>query len=551
MTMRLLSTPLRGFQRVLPTVRQARGAVEMMDPDDYHKQLRNRNEKARKVVKRILSKKPWRADVSSKYQDAETLKDREKKTDDLLYRMKEGAQGVDRQADMEEAERLTMPSLLQTSRTLAQQEGTYPWAIVAYDTKECMQSGRSWITYEELRNGVALSKDSTLKPGCLVEIRYGSGKELRGYALFNGASSDPHSTALYPIVWTRDEIKIDDLFWNNRLRFAMQLRAEMLDAKSTSAFRLINSTTDRCPGLHVDVVGKAAYVKCYKEGMTVMSSLIPFLLEDLQLKDVRVEDPSNNRTAWLEGEPGPKEYLENGVRLVAVDGGRMPIGGPNWLVHRPSRGLLKSMAKGKRVLDLYCGSGGFAAHALAGGAEYVECVDRSRTLIEQARKNLALNDPENKGNWAAFPALAEGLSWEKRTGTFDIVVVDPPFDMVKVRIGQTPDTSVLQPLVEAWMRGIKAVKEGGFVLLTAYVRGLKQPAFHFTVQKAARLSGRRVQILRGLTAGTDFSEVLADCTGDTRYKGYLVRVLDPPAEQQRLPPKKHRHSSASAPARSA
>ncbi|KAJ9460919.1 hypothetical protein DIPPA_21718 [Diplonema papillatum] len=89
MTMRLLSTPLRGFQRVLPTARQARGAVDM-DPDDYHKQLRNRNEKARKVVKRILSKKPWRADVSSKYQDAETLKDREKKTDDLLYRMKQG-----------------------------------------------------------------------------------------------------------------------------------------------------------------------------------------------------------------------------------------------------------------------------------------------------------------------------------------------------------------------------------------------------------------------------------------------------------------------------
>ncbi|KAJ9460918.1 hypothetical protein DIPPA_21744 [Diplonema papillatum] len=90
MTKRLLSTPLREFQRVLPTARQARGAVEMTWTPTTTTSSCGTGTKARKVVKRILSKKPWRADVSSKYQDAETLKGREKKTDDLLYRMKQG-----------------------------------------------------------------------------------------------------------------------------------------------------------------------------------------------------------------------------------------------------------------------------------------------------------------------------------------------------------------------------------------------------------------------------------------------------------------------------
>ena len=98
--------------------------------------------------------------------------------------------------------------------------------------------------------------------------------------------------------------------------------------------------------------------------------------------------------------------------------------GPGTLIPRPETELLCELAlgedlKGKRVLDLCCGSGciGISLNRL-GGAE-VTFSDISPAALEYARKNAQINSVEG--------IFLEGDLFEPVTGRFDLIAVNPPY----------------------------------------------------------------------------------------------------------------------------
>ncbi len=95
--------------------------------------------------------------------------------------------------------------------------------------------------------------------------------------------------------------------------------------------------------------------------------------------------------------------------------------------HRPARAMIRDMAPGKRVLNLFCYTGSFSVYALAGGAASVVGVDLSNTYLSWAERNIYLNKLDGgtyrgvRADVQAFLAAEAG-----RGARYDIIVLDPP-----------------------------------------------------------------------------------------------------------------------------
>uniref|UniRef100_UPI00388D903B class I SAM-dependent methyltransferase n=1 Tax=Treponema sp. TaxID=166 RepID=UPI00388D903B len=103
--------------------------------------------------------------------------------------------------------------------------------------------------------------------------------------------------------------------------------------------------------------------------------------------------------------------------------------------HRPLRSIVRSTCSGKSVLNLFCYTGSFSVYAAEGKARRVESVDLSKTYLEWARFNFALNDfdPDcekfffTRADVSGFlnQKLAE-VPNSDRSNRYDIIVLDPP-----------------------------------------------------------------------------------------------------------------------------
>lgn len=95
--------------------------------------------------------------------------------------------------------------------------------------------------------------------------------------------------------------------------------------------------------------------------------------------------------------------------------------------HRNTRQMVREMAAGKDILNLYCYTGTFSCYAAKGGARTTVSVDRSHTAITWARENMALNGIPEKGNTLVQSGTLAYLEKAQRScQTFDLAIVDPP-----------------------------------------------------------------------------------------------------------------------------
>ncbi|KTC75182.1 SAM-dependent methyltransferase [Legionella birminghamensis] len=212
-----------------------------------------------------------------------------------------------------------------------------------------------------------------------------------------------------------------------RLQQAWQVRNALnLPNASTNAFRLCNSEGDGLSGLTIDyfnavcVVSSSAYwveknreliTECIEE-FTQCQSLIWLSQAKPLAQDGWQEIESSNIALQT-------EVLEAGVQF-AVDFTQTQKTGL-FLDQRENHQRVAALAKGKRVLDLYTYTGGFALHAAKAGASHVTAIDSSKAAIQQASANARLNQLD----------IIEFIEDDARNyltnaGDYDIVVLDPP-----------------------------------------------------------------------------------------------------------------------------
>ena len=231
------------------------------------------------------------------------------------------------------------------------------------------------------------------------------------------------------------QIEIDGDFYRSRLAEALKLRLALgLKRPDNDAFRLVHGEGDFLPGLIVDIYGQTAVVQAHSPGMHFARQTIAVSLTELEGIDIRNVYYKSETTLPYKAQLDPEnEYIIGGfdTNVAEENGLKFHV---DWLKgqktgffvdQRDNRSLLERFARGRRVLNMFCYTGGFSVYALRGGARQVHSVDSSAKAVALTDANVSLNfgDCERHQSFAvdAFKFLDEMAD-----GAYDLVVLDPP-----------------------------------------------------------------------------------------------------------------------------
>lgn len=346
-------------------------------------------------------------------------------------------------------------------------------------------------------------EDSGIEEGDLVTVEASDGRVI-GTGHFQIGS-----IAVRMLSFDASE-SIDDEFYRRRLREAFALRKALgLMREDNTAFRLVHGEGDFLPGLVVDVYGPTAVLQAHSPGMHFAREVIARELVELPGAGIRSVyyksettlpykahlDPQN---AYIIGDYLGDEALENGLRF-RIDWLRGQKTG-FFVDQRDNRTLLRRYSAGRRVLNMFCYTGGFSVYSLAGDAQSVDSVDSSAKAVSLTDANVAMNfGPDAGGRHRSFAEDAFKFLDNMEQGAYDLIVLDPPA-FAKHR-------SALRNALRGYQRinarAFEKIAPGGVLFTFSCSQAVSKEQFRLAVFSAAAQSGRRVRILHQLTQPAD------------------------------------------------
>ena len=305
-----------------------------------------------------------------------------------------------------------------------------------------------------------------------------------------------------------DDSEIDAAFFEQRLLAAYKMRQALdLIREDNNAFRLVHGEGDFLPGLVIDIYGHTAVMQAHSPGMHFARNLIADALTRLPdglVKNVYYKsettlpykahlDPQN---AYIVGEYDQDVAMENGLQFHVdwLKGQKTGF----FVDQRENRSLLEHYAQGRRVLNMFCYTGGFSFYALRGGAQLVHSVDSSAKAISLTDANVALNFPECDRH-ESFAVDAFKYLAEMEKDAYDLIILDPPaFAKHK--------TALKNALIGYRKLNVKAfekIASGGILFTFSCSQAVNKEQFRLAVFSAAAIARRKVRILHQLTQPAD------------------------------------------------
>src|SRR6266851_3511683 len=160
---------------------------------------------------------------------------------------------------------------------------------------------------------------------------------------------------------------------------------------------------------------------------------------------------------------------------------------------------MAKLAKGLRVLDLYCFVGGFAIEAAVAGATAVVGIDRSEPALALAARATALNGVEGRSEFRRGEAFAELQTLASAGERFDLVIADPPA-FVKSKKDLGPGLRGYRKLARL---AAGVVEPGGVLFIASCSHNVEPADFAEAVRRGLEDAERSGRILRSAGAAPD------------------------------------------------
>ena len=310
-------------------------------------------------------------------------------------------------------------------------------------------------------------------------------------------------------VLTFNDVAIDDEFWLSRLRSALQMRRAIgiADNPENNTYRLVHGEGDNLPGLIIDVYGKTAVMQAHSIGMHLMRKQIARSLAVVMSE--RVEHiyyksettlpfmTADDMNGFLVGGSNDNIATENGLKF-RVDWLRGQKTG-FFVDQRENRSLLEHFSKGKRVLNMFCYTGGFSFYAMRGGAELVHSVDSSAKAIELTKENVELNFPGDSRHQAFCEDAFRFLEHIDEQHNYNLIILDPPA-FAKHRGALH---NALKGYTRLNQKAFEKIEKGGILFTFSCSQVVTKDHFRNAVFTAAALARRKVRILHQLHQPAD------------------------------------------------
>lgn len=346
------------------------------------------------------------------------------------------------------------------------------------------------------------------------------------------------SIAVRILSFNDDALKPD--YYKNMIGSALHLRIAMglavkpgedASGRKTNCYRLVHGEGDGLPGLIVDWYDGVCVMQAHSAGIFRAKKQVCEALKAVYGDSLKAVYDKSSGTApfkagleLVDGYLYKKEGFNDDEQTVIENGHKFLV---NWtegqktgffLDQRENRAMVEKLSAGRKVLNLFCYTGGFSIYALGGGALHVDSVDSSAKAMSMVERNVLLNgfDPSIHNS---FCCDAMDYLHDSPEGEYDLMIVDPPA-FAKHR-------GALHNALRAYQRlnaaAISKVKPGGFIFTFSCSQVVDKEAFALAVFSAAAQSGRRVRILDRLNQPADHAVNIYHPEGEY-LKGLLLYV---------------------------
>ena len=321
---------------------------------------------------------------------------------------------------------------------------------------------------------------------------------------------------------------LPDDFFMQRLASAFRLRETLgLIRPDNDCYRLVHGEGDFLPGLVVDIYGDTAVMQAHSPGMHMARGEVADALT--MLPDARIRNVYYKSDTTLPFKAGLD--AENGYLIGQYDGNIATENGLqfniDWLKgqktgffvdQRENRALLEKFARGKRVLNMFCYTGGFSVYAMRGGALQVDSVDSSAKAVSLTEANIQLNFPDDPRHHAYTEDAFKFLS-DMKKDEYDLIILDPPA-FAKHR-GAIKNGLIGYRRLNT--RAFEKIKPGGILFTFSCSQAISRDMFRMAVFTASVKAGRRVRILHQLSQPADHPVDIAHPEGEY-LKGLVLEV---------------------------
>lgn len=402
-----------------------------------------------------------------------------------------------------------------------------PKLKITAKAEKSARAGHPWVYGEEIT-----SMSAEPENGALCDVFSPKDKYL-GTGFYNNRSA----IAVRIVTRNRSD-KVNVLFWERRVRYAIDYRRTVMPGEDFFCCRLIFGEADGFPGLTIDRFGDVLVAQVLSLGMEKRKrEIFAAVVHTLREMGERVRllyERSDGALREKEGlEPfvgffemedlltedeGKVEIVENGIRYLVdyKDGQKTGF----FLDQKYNRLAVARIAAGKTVLDCFTHTGAFALNAAKGGAKSVTAVDISAFALECAAENARRSGIEGVQFVCAdvfdhLKALAE------RGGhPYDFIILDPP------AFTKSRDTakSAYRGYLEINRTAMQLLPRGGYLATCSCSHFMRDSYFKQMLNEAAADAGVQLRQIEGRQQAPDHP-ILWNVPETDYLKFYIFQVV--------------------------
>lgn len=300
---------------------------------------------------------------------------------------------------------------------------------------------------------------------------------------------------------------IDQAFYERRLAIAKDVRKCIGVINDTNnTYRLVHGEGDNLPGLVIDIYGATAVMQAHSVGMHADRMMIATALKNVmgdEIQNIYYKSETTlpykadleQENCFLLGGDTNDIAVENGLKFHVdwLKGQKTGF----FVDQRDNRRLLQQYANGKKVLNMFCYTGGFSFYAMRGNAQLVHSVDSSQKAIDLTNANISLNFPGDSRHQAFAEDAFKFL--DNMDTPYDLIVLDPPaFAKHKDAL-----RNALKGYTRLNKKAFEKIQPGGIIFTFSCSQAVNKDQFRTAVFTAAAAAKRNVRILHQLHQPAD------------------------------------------------
>ncbi|ATZ11242.1 23S rRNA (cytosine(1962)-C(5))-methyltransferase RlmI [Erwinia amylovora] len=373
-------------------------------------------------------------------------------------------------------------------------------------------------------SGAVARMEGKAQPGETIDVCDSQGKWLAR------AAWSPSSQIRARVwSWQQDE-SIDIDFFVRRLNTAQQLRDWLAQRDNLDSYRLIAGESDGLPGITIDRFYHFLVLQLLSAGAEYQRAALITALQrcypecaiyDRSDVSVRKKEGLELTQGVVLGDAPPAllTITEHGMKLlVDIQTGHKT---GYYLDQRDSRLATRRYAEGRRVLNCFSYTGGFAVSALMGNCTEVISVDTSQTALDVARQNVELNGLNvSKAQFLRDDVFKLLRRYRDEGEKFDLIIMDPP----KFVENKNQLMGACRGYKDINMLAMQLLNPGGMLMTFSCSGLMATDLFQKILADAATDAQRDVQFIEQFRQAADHP-VISSYPEGMYLKGFACRVI--------------------------